>query len=83
MKNYFKILWLRMSIGKLKRKRKQAILDISVYQSKEANRAATIEDVNPSYFRRVDGEISSKERLVTILAKKSIKSLESISESKP
>ena len=83
MKNYFKILWLKLGVGKLKRKRRQAILDISVHQSKEAGRAGAIEDVNPSYFKRIDSEISSKERLVTILAKKSLKSMESISESKP
>lgn len=78
----FKILWLKASVRNLKRKRRSAILDISMNQPKEVNCANKIEDVNPLYFKSIDYSIQVRERLILRLFNKLLYGFSSINETK-
>jgi hypothetical protein len=65
-----KILLVKRQLRILRNNRREALLDISVNQPREAARVAHLEDVRPLYFRDIDLEIASRERLLRHLRRK-------------
>jgi len=70
MKRLMHILWLRLSLYSLKNKRKDALLEIYVKYPKEVSRVDNLEDIRKDYFKEIDREINSKERLIILKSKK-------------
>lgn len=66
MKKLFKIILVTHQINKLRRKREEQLLRISI-KYPEAARVDNLEDVMPNYFMEVDRMIAARERLLTLL----------------
>jgi len=71
MKRLLQILLLKLRINSLKNKRAKTIFDISRENPRRASRVGNLEDLRPAYFKEIDKEIDTKERLVRILSKES------------
>jgi len=78
MKRLLNILWLRFNIRSLKNERAKTLFNISKENPKRASRVGNLEDLRPRYFKEIDMEIDSKERLVKIMSNNSIKKCSSL-----
>lgn len=70
MSSLIKILYLKLKLHSLKRKRDNAIISIIENQREHLNRVDCMEDVNPKFFNDINKEISTTNRLIKINKKR-------------
>jgi len=67
MTTWCKILNLKIKNNRLKKKREDFLLDISVNHRDVASRVDNLEDVRPFVFEEIDRKIELNKRLINIL----------------
>lgn len=67
MKTCYKIFKLKKEIKRLKRKRKDVLIDISYNHKDIARKVDNLEHVMPNVFKEIDRKIERNRRLINIL----------------